>query len=276
MPSSSPHNVPVLMYHHISPSTGSLTTSPANFRSQMQWLARHGWTTLSAAQFSAFLAGEPAPRKSVLLTFDDGYLDNYVYAHPVLQAFGLTATMFLVTGWLHDGPARTHAGQGSGGLPATPGHHESKALVAAGRTDEVIVRWSEVHAMRQAGTFEFHSHTHTHTRWDKVHAEAARKREALAEDLSRSAAALRAHLGQSSDHLCWPQGYFDDDYVQVAHAQGLRHLYTTDARGHNRPGNRPDHIYRVAVKNKGGALFANRLWLAQSPGIGALYNALKR
>ncbi|HBL66727.1 MAG TPA: hypothetical protein DDZ58_13555, partial [Achromobacter sp.] len=63
-----------------------------------------------------------------------------------------------------DGPVRAHAGQG-GVLPATPDHDTCKQWVAAGRTDDAMLRWSEVEAMQAAGTFEFHSHTHTHTRW---------------------------------------------------------------------------------------------------------------
>jgi peptidoglycan/xylan/chitin deacetylase (PgdA/CDA1 family) len=86
-------NIPVLMYHHISPSSGCLTTSPENFERQMAWLARSGWNTLGADEFSHYLKHGKAPRKSILLTFDDGYLDNWVYAHPVLERHGLSHAM---------------------------------------------------------------------------------------------------------------------------------------------------------------------------------------
>jgi peptidoglycan/xylan/chitin deacetylase (PgdA/CDA1 family) len=58
----------------------------------MEWLAKNGWATLSTAAFAAALESRELPRKSLLITFDDGYLDNWVYAHPVLQEFGLRAT----------------------------------------------------------------------------------------------------------------------------------------------------------------------------------------
>ena len=57
------------------------------------------------------------------------------------------------------------SGRMPGRAAAAPGRR--LRLVAAGRADEVMLRWSEIEAMRAAGTFEFHSHTHTHTRWDK-------------------------------------------------------------------------------------------------------------
>jgi peptidoglycan/xylan/chitin deacetylase (PgdA/CDA1 family) len=100
------NSIPVLMYHHVSSSAGPLTISPENFESQIRWLARNGYVTLTADEFARFLHGFPMPRKSVLLTFDDGYLDNYVHAHPILLRYVMNAVMFLVTGRVHDGPFR--------------------------------------------------------------------------------------------------------------------------------------------------------------------------
>ena len=67
--------LPVLMYHHISPKPGLVTCSPENFRAHMQWLAENGWKTLATDDFAQALASGEVPKKSVLVTFDDGYLD---------------------------------------------------------------------------------------------------------------------------------------------------------------------------------------------------------
>lgn len=91
--------VPVLMYHHVSPTPGLITVSPAHFAAQMRWLKRQGYTTLKLDALAGFLAGEPVPAKSVVVSFDDGYLDNWVYAHPVLEQYGLHAVLFLITRW---------------------------------------------------------------------------------------------------------------------------------------------------------------------------------
>lgn len=267
-------SVPVLMYHHVSPAVGSITTSPENFASQLRWLRRAGYRTLNADGLARFLAGEAVPHKSVVLTFDDGYLDNWVHAHPLLAQYGMTALMFVVSSWLQDGPVRACAGAGR--IPATPDHAECKRRIAQGDTDSVIIRWSEAEAMQRAGTFEFHSHTHTHTRWDQQHADAAAKRSALAADLALARSTLVQRLGGVSAHLCWPQGYFDDDYQQVAGAAGFRYFYTTDARGLNLPHGNARHIHRVAVKNRGGLMFGQRVWLARDTRIGPLYNRWKR
>jgi len=271
----SAHNVPVLMYHHVSPTPGGITSSPENFEAHIAWLARHGYQSLSTAQFAAYLAGQPVPEKSLLITFDDGYLDNWVYAHPILQRYGMRAVLFLVTDWAGDGPVRACAGAG-GALPFAPAHADCKPLIDAGRADEVIVRWSEIDAMQRAGTFEIHSHTHTHTRWDKVCASADEKCARMAEELQRSRATLVQRLGKVSDHLCWPQGYFDADYVALARQAGFNHLYTTDAFGQNTPGHDPLHIHRFAVSNRSGTWLGRRIRLAAHPVWGPLFNRWKR
>ncbi|EEG10244.1 polysaccharide deacetylase family protein [Pseudogulbenkiania ferrooxidans] len=261
--------VPVLMYHHVSPSKGLVTVSPATFEAQMRWLAEHGWTTLSTDDFAGFLAGRPVPDKSVLVTFDDGYLDNWVYAHPVLERFGQRATLFTITGWIGDGAVRPHAASGQT-LPDTPDHKACKRAVDEGRADTVMMRWSEIEAARAAGTFDFHSHTHSHARWDKLCASASEKRDRLAEDLAASRRTLVERLGGVSDHLCWPQGYFDDDYLDVARAAGFRHLYTT-IKDVNTPATPAGHIHRLVTKDKPGEWLGSRVrWFAR-PWLGHLY-----
>ncbi|AKQ56304.1 polysaccharide deacetylase family protein [Bordetella hinzii] len=268
-------NVPVLMYHHITPAGGMIAATPQVFEAQIAALARAGYQSLSAAQFAGYLAGAPVPAKSVLITFDDGYLNNWVHAHPILRRHGMRAVLFLITGLIGDGPARPCAGQDLP-LPADVDHEASKRLIAEGRADEVMLRWSEVQAMIEAGTFEFHSHTHTHTRWDKVcGADVAAKRRHIAQELADSRATLIERLGGVSDHLCWPQGYFDADYVQAAREAGFRHLYTTDPLGQNRPGSDPAHIYRFAVRNRAGGWLNRRIWQSRDPLVGPLYHAWK-
>jgi peptidoglycan/xylan/chitin deacetylase (PgdA/CDA1 family) len=264
--------LPVLMYHHISPKPGLVTCSPENFRAQMAWLAKKGWKTLSTAAFAEALASGDVPKKSVLITFDDGYLDNWVYAHPVLQEFGQRATLFLITGWIGDGPQRPYAGQS--GVPEVPTHKQAMAAAADGKLDDAFLRWSEVEAMRAAGTFDFHSHTHTHTRWDRQIADQDARGAALADDLRLSRQTLSARLGESSPHLCWPQGYFDAAYQRIAQAAGFSHLYTTE-HGVVRPGVDLARLPRLVVKDKPAAWFGRRMGIYGRPLLSALYLGLK-
>lgn len=259
--------LPVLMYHHVSEAPGLVTIAPATFRSHMKALADAGWRSAGLAEVERFLRGEALPDKTCVITFDDGYLDNYARAHPVLAEFGMKAVLFLITGWLGDGPPRPADAE-------LPDHRECMRRVRGGEPDSVMLRWSEVEAMRAAGTFEFHSHTHTHTRWDKTVADVSARRLALAEDLERSRETLRSRLGEVSRHLCWPQGYYDADYVEVAKGCGFDHLYTTEIRV-NRPTTPSERIGRFVTKEKAGDWLLSRTRLYSRPWLGGLYSRLR-
>lgn len=90
------NHVPVLMYHHVSHCPGLVTLSPETFRKQMKWLAENNWKTLSSDELEFFYRGGKLPRKSVMLTFDDGYLDNWFQVYPLLNEFNLKAHIFLI------------------------------------------------------------------------------------------------------------------------------------------------------------------------------------
>lgn len=268
------HNIAVVMYHHVAEQGDFLTVSARQFESQIKGLAEKGYRTLKADEFASFLEGKPVPRKSILLTFDDGYLDNWVHAHPILERYGMSAILFAITGLIGNGPARPHAGQGKALPPGLP-HRLAKRQMFSDQPDTVMLRWDEVHQMIGAGTFEIHSHTHTHKRWDLECGSASEKIERMEEDLSASKDMLIRQLGQVSSHLCWPQGYFDADYKQIAQTLGFRHLYTTDARGQNLAQGDSTHIYRLSAKNRPFMQLRQRLWLATHPAFGPVYNKWK-
>ena len=96
---------PVLMYHHIKPSTGGseYVVSTDQFRRQVEWLVNEGYETISIADLvEAIQQGKYLPKKPIILTFDDGYLDVYQNAYPILQKAGFTATMYLIENAIND------------------------------------------------------------------------------------------------------------------------------------------------------------------------------
>ena len=94
------NGVPVLLYHNIMPggSAGDRSTVTLDqLREQLNYLKANDFVSLSLNKFLSIISGkEPAPKKSFLLTFDDGYLNNLKYAYPMLQEFGWHATFFLL------------------------------------------------------------------------------------------------------------------------------------------------------------------------------------
>lgn len=101
------------------------------------------------------------PRKSFMITFDDGYLDNWFRAWPVLKEYNLHTHIFLITGLIGDGKVRYRQKR-------EYSHRDCEQLIADNRSDEVMLRWSEVREMRDSGLVEFHLHTHSHKRWDRL------------------------------------------------------------------------------------------------------------
>lgn len=98
--------VPILMYHSISDDTTSnvqaaLRISNKNFAEQMKYLKDNNYTTLTMDELNDFLQNNKAiPDKSVVLTFDDGYEDNYTNVYPVLKQDGFKATIFVETSYI--------------------------------------------------------------------------------------------------------------------------------------------------------------------------------
>lgn len=70
-----------------------------DFKEQMKYLKEKGFTTLTMPEFQAFMSEElEVPAKSVLITFDDGFKDNYINAYPVLKKHNFNASIFMITG----------------------------------------------------------------------------------------------------------------------------------------------------------------------------------
>ncbi|MCC5464147.1 polysaccharide deacetylase family protein [Pelosinus baikalensis] len=94
--------VPILMYHRIADIPNDRNTvSPIMFEQQLQYLKRHGYTTISLQDlYHHFTLKSPLPSKSILLTFDDGYEDNLMNALPLLKKYDMAATVCIISNWI--------------------------------------------------------------------------------------------------------------------------------------------------------------------------------
>lgn len=94
----------ILMYHSISePCTRSFVVSPSTFESQMAHLASRARVIPLEEYVVARLEDAPLERSSIIITFDDGYRDNFTNAFPVLMKYGLPATFFVSTDYIGTG-----------------------------------------------------------------------------------------------------------------------------------------------------------------------------
>ena len=90
--------IPVLTYHRIVSSAGDVTTTNlAQFRSQMKTLKKNGWQTITLKEYEDFMEGKLSlPKKSFLLTFDDGAKDSFYPVDPILNELGYNAVMYVI------------------------------------------------------------------------------------------------------------------------------------------------------------------------------------
>jgi peptidoglycan/xylan/chitin deacetylase (PgdA/CDA1 family) len=94
--------LPILMYHKVSESgTDGITISTKNLKSQLEYIRRKGYQTLSFDDLaSAIKIGKPLPKRPLILTFDDAYLDFMEHAVPLLKTYGFKASVFIPVGYL--------------------------------------------------------------------------------------------------------------------------------------------------------------------------------
>lgn len=193
--------VPILMYHHLSEDvTNSEMVSPEQFEAQIRALSEAGYTGVSFDELQAYvLRSEPLPEKPVVITFDDGYRSNYTLAYPILQKYGMKATIFAV------------------GVSFGTDHYKD--------TDYAITPHfgaAEAAEMTASGLISIQSHTYDMHQWPPYETGSAVREnilqlsgeseeayvQALTEDFTRSRALLEDATGRPVDVLAYPAGQY--------------------------------------------------------------------
>lgn len=207
--------IPVLCYHRVLPQAAPLAITIDAFERQLQWLQSKGYRTLSGAEFEQALGGEINTRRSVVLTFDDGYLDNWYLVTPLLKKYGFKASLFVITSKVQDKQPRSVGGWNE-------------------QDDDRYLSWEEVDAMVESGVFEVHSHTHTHAKFWLSEPSEAETADAIFKDVATSLRILRSRYSNDIQ-LAWPWGYFRKAWLSEIANMGIKVCYTMRP-GTNYPG----------------------------------------
>lgn len=206
------YTVPVLMYHSISEDdSGSMYVKPENFRRQMDFLEKAGYSVIS---LNELIEGTKAGRKfsygTVVITFDDGFEDNYLEAFPLLVKHSFPATVFLITGYV---------GEKDG-----------------------YMNWDQVRLMMANG-IGFGAHTRNHVYLPSVDDTAK-----LWEEVSGSKKDIEEATGTTVDHFCYPIGGFNGKIKNAVMKAGYKGACTTN-RGYDRYNRDVFEINRVKITN---------------------------
>jgi peptidoglycan/xylan/chitin deacetylase (PgdA/CDA1 family) len=221
-----PMSLSVLMYHDVGPSSAGVphgqTISPEEFEKQIRWLAEHAYVGIRPSDWAACRRGvRTVPNKPILITFDDGYAGVATYALPVLERYGFSAAVFVVTRRI----GATNTWDQAAGYRAVP-------LMSA---DE-IVRWA-------SRGIEFGCHTRTHPNLAML-SEAE-----IQSEIVGSREDLAAILNQVPAAFAYPWGVFNNTVHSLV--RDTFKLAFSTRRGINFPTTDP-HLLRR------GAIHANR------------------
>lgn len=190
--------VPILMYHYISvPPPGAdkyrvdLSVTPDNFERQLSYLKANGFKTVSLADVYAHLSeGKPLPPKPVVLTFDDGYLDAYTKAFPLLKKYGMRGTFFVSTDLINY---------------KNPEH----------------VTWKMVREMADAGmSIESHARTHRDLR--------QRDNAFLLWEILGPVEQITHYAGKKPCFFAYPSGRYDANVMKMLREVGMLAAVTTE------------------------------------------------
>jgi len=183
--------IPVLCYHRFGSRASKLTVTPTAFTAQMDYLARNGYHVLALKELGPFIAGrEPLPKKSVIITIDDGYRATYDIAYPILKKFGFPATVFLYTDFVGAGDALTYP--------------QMKELIASGLVD-----------------IQPHSKSHSNLTLRLPDENDAKYRERLRREVDAPVDVIRDRLALTSYAYAYPYGDVNEIAVDYLSRKGV-------------------------------------------------------
>ena len=92
-------DIPVLLYHRVGDTEGNLTVTPEKFETDLARLQELGYATITLETFRRYMTNSDIalPSKPIMISFDDGYLDNFMNAYPILRQYGMTAAFYIIT-----------------------------------------------------------------------------------------------------------------------------------------------------------------------------------
>lgn len=182
--------IPVLYYHSVNDTMDNeVTISPELLKKQLEYIKYQGYITLSMNEVENYiLDNQPIPEKSILITFDDGYMDNYYNAYPILKELNMKATIFCITSEL----------DGSYYL-----------------SEEALKEMSQ-------NNIDIESHTVNHLHLNKLTYDEQLK------EMSDSKTKLENITGKKVTSIAFPFGDYNEDSVKAAKNAGYSIAFTTN------------------------------------------------
>jgi peptidoglycan/xylan/chitin deacetylase (PgdA/CDA1 family) len=207
--------VPILCYHNFGPqSRGRLVLSASAFEEQMRYLEREGYHVITLGNFLEYASlRRQLPRKTVVLTFDDGWRSFKDHAYPILKELGFPATLFVYTDFIG---AR------------------------------VALSWQELKELADEG-FDIQAHSKTHGDMRRKPGEPdAEYAQRLQGELVQPLALFQRRLGRTPTILAYPYGSHDEDVLRSVREAG--YVAALDVRRQGNPSFTPPFtVHRAQI-----------------------------
>ena len=211
------NQIPVLNYHRVNDLPFSIDKSPSVdfFRQQIHILHQRGYYFASLMELIDWCKGvKTLPRKSVVLTFDDGYQDNYLNVFPILKEYQAKATIFLIYNCI--GKAQYFSYNREIPQKILPEDYDPSKDLA-----HRYLSVKEIKEMHQSKLVEFGSHSLSHISLIYCHIQKAK------EEIMNSKTALEHLIDIPVNMFCYPYGHYNETILKLVERAGYAVAVTT-------------------------------------------------
>lgn len=210
-------DLPIVMYHHIQPlpiaeqlGHAPLTVNADDFDQQVKYLKENGYNAISAEDLvNALVTRTPLPAKSIMLTIDDGYDDNYTYAFLTAKKYQMIVNFFIPTG-----------------LIDKPGY----------------MNWDHLIEMSHNPYAKLYNHTTSHAQLSTL------SKEGIVQEVGNANNDFKQKLGLDNKIVAYPYGSYNDLVLETMKEMGMTAAISTDP-GRNQCLSNIMRLPRVRVAN---------------------------
>lgn len=225
--------VPILMYHSVLKDTnrsGKYVITPSQMEDDLKYLSDNGYTTVFMQELIDYVNGkDELPPKPIVLTFDDGYYNNYAYVYPLLQKYQAKAVISVVGTY----------------TDAYSEHKDENPAYAH-------LSWENLKEMQDSGLVEIQNHTYNMHQNDKGRSGCKKRRgesdeqyrEVLNKDIGKLQQEIRERLNAEAAVFTYPYGSVSEASFPILRDMGFQATLSCQ-EGMNYIGKNPEDLYML-------------------------------
>ncbi|HEX3016275.1 MAG TPA: polysaccharide deacetylase family protein [Caproicibacter sp.] len=207
--------VPIFMYHEVKTfKTRKDVITPGEMESDLKYLKENNYTTINMTDLIRYVDGKGnLPEKPIILSFDDGYLNNYVYLYPLLKKYNMKIVLSII-------------GKNTDDFTRIPDNN----------LDYSHVTWSQIKEMKESGLVEIQNHTYNmHTMNSKrlgckknKNESSSHYEQVLTDDIEKLQDEILTNTGTLPNTFAYPYGKYSNESEAILKKLGFKASLTCD------------------------------------------------